>query len=113
MARKVFIIWANPLFRDTVCLLLDYPGIELVGMNSVFAVAHRDIEKLQPHSVIVEEAEQDENSTTISDVMQILETSAWCPRVILMSLKDNQLSVYYREQQTINTKEQLIQIIID
>jgi len=29
--KQVYVIWTNPLFRETVHLLLDHPDIELVG----------------------------------------------------------------------------------
>lgn len=110
MARRVYVIWANPLFRDTVCLLLEHPGIDIVGVNTVVGLEQALFDRLEPDTVIVEEASP-EIPGGVAEALQILEKSAWCPRVILMNLKDNQLHIYHREQWTINTKDDLLEII--
>jgi hypothetical protein len=46
MARRVFIVWANPLFFDTLRLLLAQSEIEVVGESSAYEQAPGEIEKL-------------------------------------------------------------------
>jgi hypothetical protein len=33
--RRVFVIWANPIFRESVRLLLRHPDVEWVGELSI------------------------------------------------------------------------------
>jgi DNA-binding NarL/FixJ family response regulator len=110
MARRVFIIWTHPLFHDTIRILLAYPGIDVVGASSGFARALKEIEALQPDTVIIEETEQNKSEAT-AEVTHLLEASPWCHRIVRMSMQDNELWVYYRQQWTINNKEELLQII--
>jgi len=110
MTRRVFIIWTHPLFHDTVHALLTQPEIEVVGASAVYAEALSEMEVLHPDTVIVEQTEQNKPETD-SEVMHILETSPWCSRIVRMSLHDNDLWIYHREQWTINNRAELLQII--
>jgi DNA-binding NarL/FixJ family response regulator len=110
MARRVFIVWANPLFFDTLRLLLAQSEIEVVGESSAYARVPGEIEKLRPDVVVVEETEQN-RAEGITSILHMLDTCSWCPNIVRMSLQDNEIWVYHREQWTINRKEEMLQII--
>ena len=110
MGRRVFIKWVNPLFHDTLRALLGHPEVEIVGNSADYEAALASIEELQPDTVIVEETEDTaQNVATL--ILQVFESRSWCPRVMRMSLQDNDLWVYHREQWTVNDRDELIQII--
>ncbi|MBI4772485.1 MAG: hypothetical protein HY784_19150 [Chloroflexi bacterium] len=106
--RRVFAIWTNPLFHEAVRLLLNQPGIEWVGATSECTAAHEQIASLQPDTILLEEKE---GSGASAEAIEILETSSANVRVIRLSLADNQLSVYHREQRTVGQAEDLLHLI--
>src|SRR5574341_880732 len=110
MSRRVFIIWVHPLFYDTIRLLIVHPEVEVVGAGSVYTEALAEIEKLQPDTVIVEETEENKREAAL-ETLRLLETSSWCSRIVRISLQDNDLWIYQREQRTISNKNDLLQII--
>ena len=112
MTRRVFIVWAHPLFYDTLRLLLDHPQVEVVGAGSAYAEALKEIERLQPDTVILEETEENKPGA-ICEALRLLEANSWCSRVVRISMDDNDLYVYQREQRTIQEKGDLLQIIGD
>lgn len=107
--RRVYIIWSYPLFYEAVWRLLNDDEIENVGASSDDATAHSEIEELEPDTIIVEQTEG--GSATSSEALQLLEASAWGPRVICMSLRDNNLWVYHREERTVKRAEDLLDLI--
>ena len=55
--RRVFVIWMNPLFHESVRLLLSHPDVEWVGATSDHAAAHEQIMKLRADTILIEEGE--------------------------------------------------------
>jgi AmiR/NasT family two-component response regulator len=107
MARqRVFVIWTNPLFYESIRLLLSNE-VDLVGSTDDHALGEREIAKLKPEVVIIETPEglEDLEAETIS----ILEKGA---RVIHLSLKDNELNLFSRQHKTMDEPNDLLQMIL-
>jgi DNA-binding NarL/FixJ family response regulator len=108
VVRRVFVVWTHPIFHESVRLLLNHPDVELVGATSDYGAAQREILGLQPDTVLVEEP----GGSLRAEVMGILEASPWSVRVIGLSLEDNSLSVYHREQRTVAQSDDLLQLVL-
>ncbi len=107
--HQVYVIWANPLFHDSLRQLLDHTGIKWVGASSDFAEAVEGISRLQPDTILIEEVE---GKTTMTAFREIVEQFHWDLRVIGVSLNDNEMSIYRHEQQTVGQPEDLIRLIV-
>jgi AmiR/NasT family two-component response regulator len=108
MAKKrVFVIWTHPLFYESIRLLLDNE-VDLVGSTSNHAEGNRDISELKPDVVIIETPEglEDLGSETIA----ILQKG---PKVIHLSLEDNELNVYLRQHKTMEEPSDLMHMILE
>ena len=106
-ARRVFVIWTHPLFHESISLLLKHPDVEWVGATSDHAAALEQITSLQPDTILIEE----EHGDVAAEALKILEASAAAVRIIRLSLADNELSVYHREQRTVGQAEDLLRLI--
>ena len=107
-SHQVFVIWKHPLFHESIRLLLKHPDITLVGSSSDYANAYQDILNLQPDTILMETVEKRHSD----EVVKLLETCPWSLRVVLISLGDNQLSMYHREQKTVGKADDLLHLII-
>lgn len=105
--QRIFIIWSNPLFRESVRLLLNHPDIEIIGATTDFANAQDEILHLQPDTLIVE----DIGGGTHPEALAILESNPRVKRIIGFSLDDNKLSVYRREEKTVVRAEDLLSLV--
>jgi DNA-binding NarL/FixJ family response regulator len=109
--RRVFIVWSHPIFHESVrALLSHHPKIEVVGSTSEHATAQSEFDKLKPDIILIEKPEEDVDVMT--STMQILENSSWGPRLAYLSLDDNDLRVYHREERTVAEAEDLINLIL-
>ena len=106
--RRVFIIWAHPLFHEAVRRILADTEIEWVGGTSDHAAAHDQIARLQPDTILIEEGE---GGSASAEALEILEASSADVRIIRLSLADNELRVYQREQRTLGRAEELLRLI--
>jgi DNA-binding NarL/FixJ family response regulator len=111
LIRRVFIVWSYPLFRETVRLLLKHPAVEIVGASSKYEEALAAIEELRPDTIIVEETE--DVAVVRIEALQFLKAFMWGPRVIRLSLQDNELWVYSRERRVIGDSTELLQLVRD
>lgn len=111
MTRRVFIVWFYPLFHETVRLLLHGEGIEIVGADSDNVAARRAIELLKPDTIIIEETE--DSAPIDSQVYELLEMDEWEPRIVRLSLQDNELRLYHRERWVIGDSDDLLRRIRD
>ena len=107
-ARRVFVIWSNPLFHESLRLLLNHPEVEWVGATSDHATAHDQIVSLFPDTILIEEEEE---SNASAETLEILGTGSADVRVIRLSLTDNELRIYHREQRTVGQAEDLLKLI--
>jgi DNA-binding NarL/FixJ family response regulator len=106
-ARRVFVIWTHPIFRESVRLLLNHPDIEWVGATSDIAIAKDQVSRLRPDTILFEEVE----GNVLAGMVELLEASPWHMRIFGLGLVDNQLRVYQREELTICQPEDLLQLI--
>jgi DNA-binding NarL/FixJ family response regulator len=106
--QRVFVIWTHSLFYEAVRQLLRHPQIELVGATSDHTAAPAEIGETKPDMVIIETLEGDELSST--ETMNILREG---PKVIRLSLSDNELSVYHRQKQTVADPGDLLRLILN
>ncbi len=108
MAKKrVFVIWTHPLFYESIRLLLNNE-VDLVGSTDDHAKGDREIAELKPELVIIETPEglEDLGAETFS----ILQKG---PRVIHLSLENNELSLYLRQHKTMDEPSDLMQMILE
>ena len=111
MTRRVYIIWTHPLFHDTVSLLLNHPDVQVLGSSTVYVEALEEIEQLKPDTIIIEDSELNGEAQQVKTIMRLLDVSPVAMRIIRISLQDNDLWVYHREQWSINDKEELLHIV--
>jgi len=105
--RRVFAIWAHPIFHESVRLLLNRPDIEWTGATSDYAAAKDAIWGLRPDTILVEEV----GGQVPDEVKEILEAIPWAVRIISLNLADNKSIVYQRERRTIEQPEDLLRLI--
>ena len=104
--RRVFLIWTYPLFKEVVSLLLDQSEVELLGATSDHAEALDLIADLKPDVVMVEVAEGDQSDC--EETISILQVS---PRVICLSLDNNEMKIYQRHDRMMTNVEDLFSLI--
>lgn len=109
MVRRVMIFWVFPLFYETVYRLLEHPEIEIVGSGSDPAVVQMHIETTQPDTIIIEESE--DKLWLGTEIVRILDSCPWSPRVVRLSLQDNELWAYRCERSTLASREDLVRLI--
>ncbi len=109
VTQRLFIVWSHPLFREFVNRLLGDPAVTVVGMASGYETALTMLESLKPEVIIVEET-QDSAVTSVEPV-GILKACSWGPRVIRLSLQDNDLWVYHQERWTIGSREDFLRLV--
>ena len=106
--RRVFVLWTHALFYDSLRLLLNQPGIEVVGTTSDNLAARDQIAGLQPDTVLVEE---DEGENGPEEILRMLEASPAGMRIIRLSRADNELKVYHREKRIVGKADDLLRLI--
>ena len=109
LARRVFVLWRNPLFRDSVRLLLQHPDIELVGIAPEYAAAVPDIVSTRPDTILAEEVE----GHLPAGVLESLEDEAQALRVVGLSIEDNLLRIFRREQSELVNSEDLLRLVLE
>jgi DNA-binding NarL/FixJ family response regulator len=105
---RVFIVWAHPLFDETVRRLLQEWGASIVGSTSDQQFALEQIGVLEPGVVILEDA-NDPSETEERQAMAIINAS---PHVIRLNLNDNELRSYRRERRTVGKVEDLANLLL-
>ncbi len=106
--RRVFVLWRNPLFHVSVRLLLDKPNVEVVGATSDYTTCRDQITDLKPDLVIIEKARTEELAS--EDTVWILSA---VPRVVHLSLADNELSVFQHQHRTVAKADDLLQLVLE
>jgi len=107
-ARRIYVVWTSPLFYDSLLLLLRHPQIECLGGTADRSAARTQLQALQPDTILVE-AEKDRVS---ADALQILQACTWDARVIGLSLADNKLSMFCRQQCMMTQSEDLFRLVL-
>ncbi len=83
--------------------------MQWLGSDSDHRAAHKQIMGLSPDTILIESEQGDK---TPADIVKILEASASSVRVVRLSLSENQLSVYHREQRPVGQAEDLLRLIL-
>jgi len=108
MPRRLYVVWTNPIFRDSVRLLLAHPKVDLAGTTSEYVAAKEAILNLRPDTILVEEIE----GIVPTNLMEILDTNHFDIRLISVSLDDNRLKIFHRQQWNIVQAEDLLRLIL-
>ena len=111
MSQRLFIVWSHPLFRGLVTLLLEHPELAVVGAASEYGAALAQLESLKPDVIVVEETQ--DSAVRGFEAIDILKACSWAPRVIRMSLQDNELRVYHQQQWIIGSREDFLHVVRD
>ena len=111
VVQKVLIVWSNPLFYETVRLLLIHPKVEVGGVAWKQADMYATMEDFRPNAIIVEAMDTSDDMNV--EALTILGASPWDPRVIRLSLEDNELWLYRREQRIVEQADDLLQMILN
>lgn len=107
-ARRVFVIWINPLFHESMRLLLKHPDLIWVGATADLSAAHNEIIRLRPDTILFEKT----GTGIPADVMEIIVADRDEMRVFGLSLDDNEISNYHRERQIVLDVGDLLQFIL-
>ena len=105
--RRVFVLWRNPLFYESVRLLLRHPAVAMVGATSDDTTVQEMVAALKPDVVIVETAGE-EDQRPVPTVL--LETVA---KLLSLNLSDNELSVYSRRDHTVGDAGELLSLVLE
>lgn len=106
--RRVFVIWTNPLFRETARLLLNHPDVLWVGATANITTARNEIMRLHPDTILFEKT----TAHILAEVMEILEEETWDVRIIGLGLDNNEISLYHHEHQTVGKAGDLLQFVL-
>lgn len=109
MVRRIFIVWARPIFHEALSAILQHPDIQIVGASSSHAESEEAIRQLQPDTIILEETE--EAPITSMDMSRLLETTASARRVIRVSMEDNILWMVRRNERIMHQADELLNLI--
>jgi len=109
MSRRAFIVYRHPLFGDAVRLLLTHGGIQVLGMESDWDSARKQITALRPDVVLLElEGDDTPPIWTPSDWAEV---GAKQPMTIGVSLLDNRAYIWHREDKVLMEATDLVQLI--
>lgn len=108
MSRRLFMVWTSPIFRDSIQLLLSHPEVEWVGTASEYETVQEEIQQLHPDTIIVEEVE----GGLPAKMIELLETENSVPQLICVSLEDNRLRIFTRENKAVAEASDLLQLVL-
>ena len=106
--HRIYVLWKNPLFDESVRLLIQKAGIEWTGSSSSLEDGLRSIEQLRPDTIFIEEGE---GGSIPDKVIHLLDSGKESVRLFRLNLADNFLEIYYREHKTVLQVEELLQLI--
>lgn len=106
--RRVFVLWQHPLILMSLRGLLSHASIEWVGDSSTLDDLPQLFAEKMPDIILIE-GEVDDNT---HNALRLLEASKRSLRVIGFGLSGNEIQVYELEQETINQKEDLLNLIL-
>jgi DNA-binding NarL/FixJ family response regulator len=108
-ARRIFVFWIHPIFRDAIQALLTHPEIEWAGESSDYAEGVHALQNNQADAILVEE----DDGQVPGEIMDILEKSRQNVRIIRLNIQDNQMWIYRRVQHTVSKAQDLLEMILD
>lgn len=107
-SRRVIVIYANPLFRDSVLMLLRHPDVKCVGVIHQNEVVAQEISDMELDTILVEETE----GHVSNEVMSVFEGPGFTGRLVSFSMDDNKLRVYQREEWSAIQAGDLLHLIL-
>ncbi len=107
MTGRVYVVWKNPIFRDSLRAILSHPDITWLGATSEQAEALPEIANLKPDIIFVEQEEQ----IFILEILKMLQFSPGTIQLVGLSLMNNLITVYQKEQRIVVRKEELLQLV--
>jgi AmiR/NasT family two-component response regulator len=107
--HRIYVIWSNPIFRDSLRMILKHSQIEWVGCEPDFGKALEEIVNLTPDTIIVEISEQ----FTLANLIQGLEQEESELQIIGMNMENNIVTLYHRESYSVVHEDELLQIILN
>jgi len=108
-AQRVYIIWKNPIFRDSVQVLLRHPGLEWVGSTPSQQTAEEEIPILQPNTILLEQ----NNAIRNNEIWDLFQGRSDCIRLVEISLEDNQVVLFCRQERDIFQENELLELILN
>jgi len=108
VSQRVFVVWVNPLFRDSVLILLRHPQVEYVGAANNENEAVDSILDMEPDTILVEETDGRISAT----IMNLFERPGFSGRLVSLNLRDNRLHVYQREEWTAHHADDLLHLVL-
>lgn len=108
MSRRLFMVWSSPIFRDSINLLLDHPDVEWLGTASDYKAVQEEIHQLHPDTIVVEEVE----GGLPARMIELLETENSVLQLVCVSLEDNRLRIFTRENRAVAEASDLLQLIL-
>lgn len=108
MHRRLFMVWSTPIFRDSIYLLLSHSDLEWLGAVSDNEAVHGEIQALHPDTLIVEEVE----GSLPAKIIELLETKNSVQQIISVSLEDNRLRIFTRENRVVAEADDLLNLIL-
>ena len=94
---RVYLICANRLVCEAMNAVLHREGIELVGMETDTAAALAQVRALDPDVVLIE-GDGNRVEARLMSALARLAYGRAKPRIIRLSLPDEELYIYYQEQ---------------
>ena len=107
-SRRVIVIYANPIFRDSVLMLLKHPNVKCVGVIHNDDVVEEKIANMEADTILVEETE----GHVSNEVMNVFEGPEFRGRLVSFSMDDNVLRVYQREEWAAIQPDDLLHLIL-
>jgi len=107
--HRIYVIWSNPIFRDSLRMILKHPQIEWVGCEPDFKRALEEIVELNPDTILVEISEQ----FSLAELIQGLEQGESKLQIIGMNMENNIVTLYHRENYSVVHEDELLQIVLN
>ena len=108
MRRRLLTIWTNPLFRESMRLILDHPDVEWVGSSADYGAARELARELQPDIIVVEEID----GSMPACVLEVLEEQELQVRLVGVNLVDNRTHIYRCEELLVATTDELVRLVL-
>lgn len=111
-ARRVCVIWYNPLFLDSLRVLLRHPEIEWVGVLNAQAgeptetIAEK-VKQLRP-DIILMEWEEEGKGKKAAEILELIPGNL---KIISLTLQNNTVRLYVAAEETLTQMDELIQWI--
>jgi AmiR/NasT family two-component response regulator len=105
---RVYAFWRNPIFHDSVRMLLKHPQVEWVGDSSDPTAFNDEVIQLQPDIVLIEQTEEKE----YTEILELLRANSICMKIIAINLEDNQLQILKSDKKTIVQAEDFLDLVL-